>query len=143
VIFFSSCTIPLVDNEGRILAVCLGFPHGDETWHEVIRQAAKSLDQAGQTLHFGKTKNRRGDLRALSVGISHGGGQTHPKILRQDPRNKTMIGDMMKESAFLRISGFTSGLSPDSCQSTNCEITMCLHSRCLSYLGSATVPVRK
>jgi hypothetical protein len=94
------------------VAVCVGFPRGDETWHDVRRQAANCLDEAGQRLHF--KKNRRGDLLALSVGISHGGGQTHPKVLGQDPRNISIVEDMLKEPAFSRISGFTSGLSPYS-----------------------------
>lgn len=103
--------MPLLDKDRRILAFCLGFPHGDETWHDVSRQAAESLDRAGQRLHANQKKNRRGNFLPLSVGISYGGGQTHPKILQQDPRNKSVLEDIMKEPAFARLSGFTSGLS--------------------------------
>lgn len=100
--------MPLLDNDGRILMVCLGFPRGTETWHDAMRQAADSLEKAGQKLHF-HNKNRRGNFRTLSVGISFGGGQTHPKILRQHPCNKRILDDLIKEPAFERLSGFTSG----------------------------------
>jgi hypothetical protein len=109
----SRVTIPLLDQEGRIIAVCVGFPEGDDAWPDVQLQAADCLDKARRLLHFKKKEqtNRRGTFLALAVGISHGGGQTHPKILTQDLRNKTILDNIMKEPAFSRISGFTSSKS--------------------------------
>ena len=56
-------------------------------------------------------KNRRGAFRALAVGISHGGGQTHPKMLNQDDRNRDIIEGLLNDEGFQRISRFTAGSS--------------------------------
>ncbi|KAF8958751.1 hypothetical protein BDZ97DRAFT_1668082 [Flammula alnicola] len=44
----------------------------------------------------------------MRVGISHGGGQKHPKVLKQTADNKPILDGLLKNKAFERISGFTS-----------------------------------
>ncbi|KAF8815351.1 hypothetical protein BYT27DRAFT_7069982, partial [Phlegmacium glaucopus] len=59
-------TIPLLDQEGRIIAVCVGFPEEDDAWPDVQLQAADCLDKARRLLHFKKKEqtNRRGTFLA-------------------------------------------------------------------------------
>lgn len=66
---------PIVDNDGRVIAVLVGQPD-DPDWHNVASAAYDALTDAASRLKFSsKIKNhRRGRFPALNYGISHGGG---------------------------------------------------------------------
>ncbi|PPQ80230.1 hypothetical protein CVT25_003529, partial [Psilocybe cyanescens] len=104
-------SMPLVDNKQRVVGICAGVPDKDNTWSEVHHHAAELLESARPHLSFNRKdkKHRRGNFSALSVGISHGGGQPYPKTLRQDARNEPILEELMKDKVFERISGFATG----------------------------------
>lgn len=114
---YSSPTVPMlfrqtqaiVDQKQRIIAVCVGRPSGDKTWESMHQKASEILGVAKDGILFGKKKNRRGNFPALSFGISYGGGQKYPKVLVQKGNNGEILENLLKEKAFVRMSGFASG----------------------------------
>ena len=67
---------PLVDIHGLIFAVLGGHPD-DPGWLEVHHAAYNEIVSARTQCGFPEKSlhHRRGDFPALSIGISHGGGQ--------------------------------------------------------------------
>ncbi|PPR04903.1 hypothetical protein CVT26_012726, partial [Gymnopilus dilepis] len=102
---------PIIDGEGRVVGVYAGVPKNDETWDDVHHRAASLLEDARGHLTFEKkeTNGRRGKFPAINVGISHGGGQPHPKVLQQADGNKKVLEELVHDRAFERISGFATG----------------------------------
>ncbi|KAF9470234.1 hypothetical protein BDN70DRAFT_761783, partial [Pholiota conissans] len=52
----------------------------------------------------------RGQFLAISAGISHGGGQNHPGLLSQTPRNRKVLHSLFTSLPFKRISGLTNDM---------------------------------
>ncbi|KDR72377.1 hypothetical protein GALMADRAFT_74017 [Galerina marginata CBS 339.88] len=106
-----STSMPILDSNDLVIGVCAGQPRGDGLWDAVQLDASDRLEEARGLLHFQKKelKHRRGAFPALAVGISHGGGQTHPRVLAQDEKNKSTLNRLMEENTFHRISGFATG----------------------------------
>ncbi|KDR67150.1 hypothetical protein GALMADRAFT_80188 [Galerina marginata CBS 339.88] len=87
------------------------MPKNDETWPAVQARAAELLENARPSLFFEKKekKSRRGKFPAINIGISHGGGQSYPKILSQNPSNAPVLKALVEDQVFERISGFSTG----------------------------------
>lgn len=68
--------MPIVDGDGRIIAVCCGHPN-DSTWDATHQSAADAIDTSRSQLHCPpKHKmHRRGEFPAFAAGVSYGGGQ--------------------------------------------------------------------
>lgn len=80
----------LVDSEQRIVAVLAGQPVGDDSWLECMAQVEEAMTTAagritlrmcgncrnkGWDERCSKCRNRRGDFKSVTAGISYGNGQ--------------------------------------------------------------------
>jgi len=67
---------PILDADGLIVGILGAIPE-DDGWGEVLSSAEAVIEEARGRLQIpNKYKNhRRGTFPALSVGLSHGGGQ--------------------------------------------------------------------
>ena len=54
-------------------------------------------------------RHRRGRFFARNVGISHGGGQTKPMVLRHSPPDDQILSGLLKHPSFVRMAGHASG----------------------------------
>jgi hypothetical protein len=110
---YCSSATPIVDKEGRVIAVLAGSP-SDPGWAELQRSAAFKLEECRKLCKFtGKlADNRQGDFPALAQGISFGGGQTIPKNLNNSRTNKNVLTYLNSQDEFKRIAGFASGMCP-------------------------------
>lgn len=62
----------------RIVAVLAGQPHDSDGWSRTHKAAAEDIRIAGDSCSFTdeQSDHRRGEFRALTKGVSMGGGQT-------------------------------------------------------------------
>jgi hypothetical protein len=69
---------PIVDQLDRIIAILAGQPRDSEGWSKTHEAAAEDIRMAGDSCSFteDQTDHRRGKFRALTRGVSLGGGQT-------------------------------------------------------------------
>ncbi|KZP28375.1 hypothetical protein FIBSPDRAFT_729233 [Athelia psychrophila] len=102
--------IPILDEIGRVFAVCVGRPN-DAGWSNVSRDAAADIAAARGACKFpsGCRKHRRGDFPALAVGVSYGGGQKRPGNLVNSRANARVLRRLLRTRALRRIAGFASG----------------------------------
>jgi hypothetical protein len=114
---FLSTAVPIIDSDGRIIALLAGRPD-DVGWISLQNRAAQILEEQRDRCHFPKEaqKNRRGRFPALPVGISFGGGQRHPKNLSQNASNSRVLAYLNAQVEFQRIAGFTSSRFMNSLQ---------------------------
>ncbi|KAJ7088016.1 hypothetical protein B0H15DRAFT_780882 [Mycena belliarum] len=105
----SSC--PLVDKEGRIIAVLGGRPN-DPSYLGLTQEAARHLETARTDIKFKPEQidGRRGSFFSLSYGISYGGGQQVPGNLRHSAATCLIMEALFKLECFYRIAGFANGL---------------------------------
>jgi hypothetical protein len=102
-------SIPIIDRDGRLVAILAGHPD-DKTWSDVSSQAAKALENARQSCSIKKNDPRRGIFSALQCGVSYGGGQTMPQNLcPENDVNANVLDDLNQTVAFQRINGFSNG----------------------------------
>ena len=81
----------VTDQEDRIIAVLAGQPTSDESFGQVIAGVEAAMSIVAPTIRARgcgncrdqdwvkqcrKCRERRGDFKAISVGVSYGGGQT-------------------------------------------------------------------
>lgn len=105
----SSSATPIVDNDGRVIAVLAGRP-SDAGWEELQRRAASKLKDCRHGCRFsGKlAENRRGGFPALAIGVSFGGGQRRPQNLVNGRANQKVLEYLNSQAEFKRIAGFGS-----------------------------------
>ncbi|KAJ3492983.1 hypothetical protein NLJ89_g11121 [Agrocybe chaxingu] len=106
---------PLSDSNNLAMGVLAGQPNAQE-WQQLMRQAAEELEKHRGHCFIPKKirerggRHRRGKFIALQCGISHGGGQPHPKVMEQVPANAKVLGELNRHEAFIRIAGFASSI---------------------------------
>jgi hypothetical protein len=72
-----STTHLLLDSQGLIVGVLLGWPRDIQGWKAVHDGAFEALDKAANAIPDSlKKAHRRGDYPSLAHGLSFGGGQT-------------------------------------------------------------------
>lgn len=131
--------IAFVDAGGRFLVVLGGMPKDENSWKKTTTAAYKAMDEQQQGMRLTcdpckkKTPenyckpchNRRGDFRAVSVGLSFGGGQRvslqirylmrispfsqHPQMLRQHKANSPGLVALITNHSIFRIAGIGRG----------------------------------
>ncbi|KAJ3503665.1 hypothetical protein NLJ89_g8332 [Agrocybe chaxingu] len=101
----------LVDQEGRMFGLLAGHPT-DSKWDKLAIWAANCLEEARlrccaspQACH-----GRRGEFTTLRDGVSHGGGQTHPKNLSNTIVNEEVLAWLNSQECFQRLAGFVSSV---------------------------------
>ncbi|KAF7793621.1 hypothetical protein EIP86_004735 [Pleurotus ostreatoroseus] len=112
------------DVRGRIFLVLAGRPVGDPTWDDVVSDVEVVLTKAESEVRTStcakckghsweercpKCRNRRGDFKSLTVGVSYGGGQTAPANLVNTPRNTEAMSKVIKNKSLQRLVGFING----------------------------------
>jgi len=102
-------TIPLVDREGRIVAILAGHPD-DPNWVVLHLHAADCLEEARKQggEERKKCSARRGEFKTMRCGVSHGGGQTQPRNLSNTPKDEKILSWLNGEGVFNRFAGFAS-----------------------------------
>ncbi|KAK0442271.1 uncharacterized protein EV420DRAFT_1485394 [Desarmillaria tabescens] len=107
--FPPSTPTPIIDREGRIIAALAGQPD-DPKWNEVHEEAIQSLESLRKQCKFSEDqrKHRRGKFGALSIGISYGGGQTHPQNLHHNKSNTAVLMALLNTLAFVHLAAFAS-----------------------------------
>lgn len=106
--------MPIVDEAGRVVVLCGGADAED--WAHVAEAAAKAMEDARARIQWGPKdrRHRRGRFFVRNVGISHGGGQTQPKVLRHSSPDEEVLSGLLQHPSFVRMSGHASGRSYNS-----------------------------
>jgi hypothetical protein len=127
----TSCAIPILDSEGRVVALLGGRPR-DSSWDMVQKVASKDISEARKACQFSEkdASHRRCLSPSLACGFSFGGGQkvpyifsfhkvfvTHrgnlPKVpgtLGLTHNNRAAMTNLIQSSAIQRIAGHSNGL---------------------------------
>ncbi|KAJ7606444.1 hypothetical protein DFH06DRAFT_1347977 [Mycena polygramma] len=107
-------SIPIIDSEGRIIAVLGGMPRDAAGWKLVTDTAATALASRvtdGAFTHDQLHHRRAQDpYPSISRGISHGGGQTEPGELCNNVSNTRLTDGLLREPCFQRLAGFANCL---------------------------------
>ncbi|KAJ7660090.1 hypothetical protein DFH06DRAFT_989193 [Mycena polygramma] len=108
---FPSTSRPLVDKEGRVIAVLGGRPN-DPQYLRLTEEAAEHMEDARTELNFraDQTKGRRGAFSSASAGISFGGGQQVPGNLVLPTPTAALFQRLFALECFFRMAGFANGL---------------------------------
>ncbi|KAJ3833547.1 hypothetical protein F5878DRAFT_402781 [Lentinula raphanica] len=103
-------TYPIVDRNRKIIGV-FGAPSPEQS-ATVVRDANAALEQAHEQIYFTakQKKNRRGDYPAAAYGISFGGGQRRPGILKHSAKTAAILQSLLKDLAFISISDYNNSL---------------------------------
>ncbi|KAJ7690435.1 hypothetical protein B0H14DRAFT_2420447 [Mycena olivaceomarginata] len=102
----SSTPRPLIDANGRIIAVLAGQPRND-AYRLAVERAFRAISDAAVEARFPASmrKHRRGLFAAMNVGLSYGKGQTTPCWLNN--KEYTGIADSLLEDQDIgRMAGF-------------------------------------
>ncbi|KAK0482950.1 hypothetical protein EDD18DRAFT_1084577, partial [Armillaria luteobubalina] len=99
---------PIVDREGRIVAVMAGQPH-DPSYSAACMEVHDAILREGAAANFCKpsTSHRRGDFPAVNVGISYGKGQRVPSRL-QNGALAAIINRLVGSEAAMRMATYAS-----------------------------------
>ncbi|KAJ7145934.1 hypothetical protein C8R44DRAFT_578679, partial [Mycena epipterygia] len=103
---------PIIDNQGRIIAVLAGQPRNTK-FCEAASRAFYAIRDAGSEARFPASmrRHRRGLFAAITVGLSYGKGQTVPCWIH----NKEYTGlaeGLLANADVGRLTGFADGVSP-------------------------------
>ncbi|KIJ96780.1 hypothetical protein K443DRAFT_134056 [Laccaria amethystina LaAM-08-1] len=110
VVWDGTFSIPIVDEGRRFIGLCAGSDASD--WIHVHHSAAAALEEARERMSWGKKdkRHRCGAFFARNVGISHGGGQTKPMVLRHNAPDDEILSGLLKHPSFVRMAGHASGI---------------------------------
>ena len=110
---FSRTPTPIIDREGRLVAILAGRPV-DDSWDALSTDAAEALEEARRRCNVPAKdgRHRRGHFLALRCGVSHGSGQTEPGNLQNNPCNAEVLAELNQKLPFMRMSGFATSKSP-------------------------------
>ncbi|KAK0217789.1 hypothetical protein IW262DRAFT_1275064, partial [Armillaria fumosa] len=98
---------PIVDREGRIVAVMAGQPH-DPSYSAACMEAHDAILREGAAANFCKLSNhRRGGFLVVNVGISYGKGQRVPSRL-QNGALAAIINRLVGSEAVMRMATYAS-----------------------------------
>ncbi|KAJ7914350.1 hypothetical protein B0H13DRAFT_2325383 [Mycena leptocephala] len=107
-------SIPIIDSNGRIIAVLGGMPRDVVGWERITGEAATLLDTRVKQGSFNDEQiyHRRAQepYPSISRGISHGGGQTEPGELCNNPSNTRLTDELLQQECFQRLAGFANCL---------------------------------
>ncbi|KAJ6448773.1 hypothetical protein C8R45DRAFT_850155, partial [Mycena sanguinolenta] len=103
----------ILDSEGRIVAILLGRPDGDD-WDVVIAELTRVMDRVRQrgveegVFRSSDRRHRRGDFYVLQAGLTKGPGQKKPGNLAHPRRYRDLSASICQTRAARRIAGFQS-----------------------------------
>ncbi|KAF7797720.1 hypothetical protein EIP86_008920 [Pleurotus ostreatoroseus] len=112
------------DIRRRIFLVLAGRPVGDPTWSNLVSDVDAVLAKAAEEVKItvckncrgqsweercAKCRNRRGDFKSLTAGVSFGGGQMSPNNLVNSPRDARVVSNIVKNKSIQRLAGYING----------------------------------
>ncbi|KAJ3501444.1 hypothetical protein NLJ89_g9335 [Agrocybe chaxingu] len=94
---------------GTIIGVAIGHPE-DDGWEQLHQHAAECLDHARQCCKakLSEEDMRRGRFWTCRCGVSHGGGQTHPRNFSNTEPMENLLESLNSQPCFQRLASFTS-----------------------------------
>ncbi|KAJ7918167.1 hypothetical protein B0H13DRAFT_1607608 [Mycena leptocephala] len=100
---------PLLDRNGRIIAVLAGQPR-HAAYRAAVENAFLAIRNAGHEARFPASmrRHRRGLFAAITVGVSYGKGQTTPCWLNNKEYNG-IADSLLANSSIARMAGFADG----------------------------------
>ncbi|KAL1714109.1 hypothetical protein EV715DRAFT_295468 [Schizophyllum commune] len=103
-------TTGICAQDERVFGVCAGRPDGE--WDEVHGPLADELAAWGARIKFpaDAREHRRGNFGAQAYGVSHGGGQIEPAVLKHTARMNAMLTHLLGLTAMIRIAHFASSV---------------------------------
>ncbi|KAJ3874241.1 hypothetical protein F5051DRAFT_336179 [Lentinula edodes] len=103
-------TIPLVDSDDRVYGLVV-YP-SDPSVTKCAEEAAVLIQQERKNCSFSaeQREHRRGSFPALSTGVSHGNGRTHPQNIVHNKANTSVLERLTASEPFKRLSGFATGV---------------------------------
>lgn len=107
-----STYFPIVDSDGRIIAVLVGQPR-DERYKQSADAVFDLLTEERETAVFDdhETQHRRGNFPVLNVGVTHGTGTQAPVYLNNQ-RHAEMAERLLADTNVKRLAAFASGKPP-------------------------------
>ncbi|KAF8217889.1 hypothetical protein K438DRAFT_13693 [Mycena galopus ATCC 62051] len=112
----SRLSVPVVDSHRWLILLLGGKPRDLLWWQTVTDTAARLMDTLFHRGHFKPEDSVHhrahpdSPYHPLSVGVSHGRGQTAPGKLQNHPDNVAIANEMLAHECFGRLSGFTNCL---------------------------------
>jgi len=103
--------MPIVDKTGITIGILAGAPQ-DAEWPLLHLQGCMTMAKLRNKCSLRKGKcgiHCRGVFVALRCGISHRGGQVHPKNLVNSPGEAAVLEELNSHPFFKHIAGFATG----------------------------------
>ncbi|KAJ7200278.1 hypothetical protein B0H12DRAFT_1036773, partial [Mycena haematopus] len=103
---------PLVDAQGRILAVLVGQPD-DDGYRAAVRRAYDFISSEGCGARFPASMrhHRRGLFAAINIGLTHGKGQLAPTWMDNGVYTP-LVAHLLANQDIIHMANFASGTRP-------------------------------
>ncbi|KAJ6453620.1 hypothetical protein C8R47DRAFT_1181241 [Mycena vitilis] len=103
---------PIVDSNGRVVAVFGGMPDDPNFMADVHDPAVEAMEEARARASISEERqsHRRGVFSQLTAGCSFGGGQVQPGTLVNGAINAAILASLLSSHPFIRLAGFATGL---------------------------------
>ncbi|KAF5367628.1 hypothetical protein D9615_010589 [Tricholomella constricta] len=100
--------MPLIDSEGRIIAVLVGQPN-DSGYAQAVAAVydAMACEAQATTFHQRDANHRRGDFPALNVGVTYGKGTIKPVTINNHGYSE-MVSRLLSNKDLQRLAAFDS-----------------------------------
>ncbi|KAK7030289.1 hypothetical protein VNI00_014306 [Paramarasmius palmivorus] len=104
-------TIPIIDKSDTVIGLLVGPPRGDASWNDVVKTAARELEEARKEIYFEdkRLSHKRGWFPVQPFGYSFGGGQLRPKRVYHTPKNEEVLQRLTDQPCFKRLAGHANG----------------------------------
>ncbi|KAF8876360.1 hypothetical protein CPB84DRAFT_1689174, partial [Gymnopilus junonius] len=106
--------IYITDRNRRLVTILAGRPKGNiekdgsNNWDNIVQRVTDKLNRAGgeaKITQKWQQENRRGDFKAIAVGVSFGQGQKMPGYLKVNP-NQKLVHALITNADLKKCSGF-------------------------------------
>ncbi|PPQ78576.1 hypothetical protein CVT24_002742, partial [Panaeolus cyanescens] len=104
-------THTITDSCGRNIGLLGGMPR-QKSWEDVQKDAAAAIRNSASLLYVPEEKrhHRRGHFISIPMGLSFGGGNPQPGMLRQHNQNTPILDKLVQHPALVSIVGHTDSL---------------------------------
>ncbi|KAJ3871362.1 hypothetical protein F5051DRAFT_433918 [Lentinula edodes] len=103
-------TVPFADAEGRVYGLVV-YPN-DPGVRKCAEEAARLIQSERSNCSFSaeQLEHRRGSFPALTTGVAHGNGRTHPQNIVHNVANTSVLKRLTSSKPFQCLSGFATGV---------------------------------
>ncbi|KAI0088584.1 hypothetical protein BDY19DRAFT_906589 [Irpex rosettiformis] len=96
-------TKALLDKDRRIIAVCAGHPTALTDWQDVVDGIRVAIQELERKFDFRGHNERRGDYVSANFGVSFGGGQKRPGILKMSEKNYAAVQEFLDRLDYVQL----------------------------------------